>query len=46
MQFIGGQAQAGSGQYQQQNNSAAPKQETQDYNVSTDSNFASDDIPF
>lgn len=54
VQFIGGQAQAGQtqgqGQYNNNNNSnnnAAPAQEkAQDYNISTDANFASDDIPF
>jgi len=48
VQFIGGQAQAGSGQFAGNNNQApAQAQEPQaDYNVSTDTNFASDDIPF
>ena len=49
VQFIGGQAQAG--QTNQTNNQGAPAQQqesgqTQDYNVTTDANFASDDIPF
>lgn len=45
VQFIGGQASAGQGNYSE--NNAAPSQEpAQDYNISTDANFASDDIPF
>jgi single-strand DNA-binding protein len=56
VQFIGGQAQAGSNDYAPQsnnnsnnnNNNAAPaaNNSSQDYSVATDSNFASDDIPF
>lgn len=50
VQFIGGQAQAGAGYETQSNNASmnqAPAQNTnQDYNISTDANFASDDIPF
>ena len=48
VQFIGGQTGAGAGNYQQ-NNNAGPShnnEPAQDYSVSTDSNFASDDIPF
>jgi single-strand DNA-binding protein len=46
VQFIGGQAtagqaSAGQGAPMQQSNDQAP-----DYNISTDANFASDDIPF
>lgn len=50
VQFIGGQAGAGSNDYAgpQSNNagSSQQNQSMQDYNISTDSNFASDDIPF
>ena len=47
VQFIGGQASAGAGNYQQNNSSTPSANEpTQDYSVATDSNFASDDIPF
>jgi single-strand DNA-binding protein len=47
VQFIGGQASAGAGSHQQNNNSAPSASEpAQDYSVATDSNFASDDIPF
>jgi len=51
VQFIGGQAQAGSNNYSQNNNSnnfggAQAQEESQDYNIATDANFASDDIPF
>tara|TARA_B100001971_G_scaffold91031_1_gene83987 strand:- start:55884 stop:56339 length:456 start_codon:yes stop_codon:yes gene_type:complete len=48
VQFIGGQA--GASNYDMQSNDAnmnqAPSSSNQDYNVSTDANFASDDIPF
>ncbi|MCP4914314.1 MAG: single-stranded DNA-binding protein [Oligoflexia bacterium] len=50
IQFLGGQATQGAGNYQQQQ---APAQGAmnesvmnQDYDISTDSNFTSDDIPF
>lgn len=43
VQFIGGQANGGQSQGTQHGNS---NQGAQDYNVQTDSNFASDDIPF
>ena len=54
VQFIGGQAGAGAGagagNYAgPQSNAGAPQQQSQqpqDYNIATDSNFASDDIPF
>ena len=52
VQFIGGQAQAGSNnEYAGNNNSnnqgaPAQKEPAQDYNISSDANFASDDIPF
>ena len=53
VQFIGGQAGASNGQYDQSNNDRfasdnKPSNDTasQNYNVSTDANFASDDIPF
>lgn len=48
VQFIGGQASAGAS-YDTQSNDANMNQapaSNQDYNVSTDANFASDDIPF
>ena len=45
VQFIGGQASAGQGNYA--GSQAAPANEpAQDYNIATDANFASDDIPF
>jgi single-strand DNA-binding protein len=45
VQFIGGQASAGQGNYA--GSQAAPASEpAQDYNIATDANFASDDIPF
>ncbi len=44
VQFIGGQASAGQGSHAPaQNNTNEPAKE---YNVATDANFASDDIPF
>jgi len=48
VQFIGGQAGASNNNYDQSNNynQSAPSAETKEYNVSTDANFASDDIPF
>lgn len=49
VQFIGGQASAGAGNYAPQQQQSSPSQSSdggQDYNISTDSNFASDDIPF
>ena len=48
VQFIGGRDTAGvsTGYDNSDNFNQAPAQETQDYNVSTDANFASDDIPF
>ena len=52
VQFIGGQASAGSNNYAgASNNMAGPSnqsqaQPSQDYDIATDSNFASDDIPF
>ena len=51
VQFIGGQASAGAGNNfaGPQGNAGAPAQsndQAQDYNIATDSNFASDDIPF
>ncbi len=51
VQFIGGQAQAGKGDSSPNNsmNQEAPAEQNamnQDYNVATDANFTSDDIPF
>ncbi|MBT4792090.1 MAG: single-stranded DNA-binding protein [Halobacteriovoraceae bacterium] len=52
VQFIGGQASAGQGSYagNQQQGAGAPAAQTNepanDYNIATDTNFASDDIPF
>jgi single-strand DNA-binding protein len=50
VQFIGGQAQAGSNNFAGNNSNnfgSAPQEEpSQEYNVTTDANFASDDIPF
>jgi single-strand DNA-binding protein len=51
VQFIGGQAGAGAGSYDNSNNyNQAPQNQqsepAKDYNISTDANFASDDIPF
>ena len=51
VQFIGGQAGASNYDSQSSSNSAEMNQapsssSNQDYNVSTDANFASDDIPF
>ena len=51
VQFIGGQANAGSsdGQYNNNNNYSQDNNSqgsTSDYNISTDTNFAADDIPF
>lgn len=58
VQFIGGQATQGQGNYAPQNNqmnnnnNAAPaannnsNDNSQDYNITTDASFASDDIPF
>ena len=50
VQFIGGQASAGQSNHAapgQNNMSAAPASESApDYNIATDVNFASDDIPF
>lgn len=49
VQFIGGQAGAGANYETQSNNASmnqAPQSSNQDYNISTDANFASDDIPF
>ncbi len=47
VQFIGGQASAGSNDYAPSQASSAPaKEPAQDYNIATDANFASDDIPF
>lgn len=47
VQFIGGQAGAGSGDYA---NNGGPNHDSQDsgqdYNIAPDANFASDDIPF
>lgn len=47
VQFIGGQAQAGSNNsYNQAPAQSNEPAKTTEYNVSTDANFASDDIPF
>lgn len=52
VQFIGGQASAGAGNYAgpQSNFGGGPSSQndeySQDYNVATDASFASDDIPF
>jgi len=54
VQFLGGQANAGQGQSRDNGqNQAAPAQQpqqnnamNQDYDIATDSNFTSDDIPF
>ncbi len=50
VQFIGGQAQAGSNNFAGNNSNnfgSAPQEEpAKEYNVATDANFASDDIPF
>jgi single-strand DNA-binding protein len=50
VQFIGGQASAGKGDFQRNEmNQEAPMGDNalnQDYNVSTDANFTADDIPF
>ena len=51
VQFIGGQAGTSSGQYDQSNDRSSDmgtdsSPSSQNYNVSTDANFASDDIPF
>jgi single-strand DNA-binding protein len=49
VQFIGGRdsAQGSTGYDNSDNyNQAPPAQDTKEYNVSTDANFASDDIPF
>jgi len=50
VQFIGGQASAGKGDYgtndMNQENPATDNALNQDYNVSTDANFTADDIPF
>jgi single-strand DNA-binding protein len=47
VQFIGGQASQGAANYDQSASmNQAPSQPAQEYNVSTDANFASDDIPF
>ena len=50
VQFIGGQASAGKGDYgrneMSQENPATDNALNQDYNVSTDANFTADDIPF
>ena len=52
VQFIGGQAQAGSNNFagaanNSNNFGSAPQEEpAKEYNVTTDANFASDDIPF
>ena len=53
VQFIGGQATQGQGNYAPQNNqmnnnapAANSNDNSQDYNITTDASFASDDIPF
>lgn len=48
VQFIGGQASAGSGDYANNSNSSNDNsnQGSQEYNIAPDANFASDDIPF
>ncbi len=51
VQFIGGQASAGSSDNYSNNNQSNNNQSnndapSQDYNISSDANFASDDIPF
>ena len=49
IQFLGGQASAGEGNYQRSNNSSSNSNDSdinQEYEISTDSNFTADDIPF
>lgn len=48
VQFIGGQAGAGASDYSGMNQSQPQSNDggSQDYNIATDANFASDDIPF
>jgi single-strand DNA-binding protein len=46
VQFIGGQAQAGSYQESSQSHGQQSQAPTEEYNIATDASFAADDIPF
>ncbi len=46
VQFIGGQAGAGSSSYDSQAGGQMNNEPAQEYNIAADANFASDDIPF
>ena len=46
VQFIGGQAGTGAGNYTPADQGQMNQEPSQDYNIASDANFASDDIPF